>query len=159
MVTVGICPVTASNRAGVAPMPALTGPVRRLWGAAVSRPSMALLTTASAGTAATTTTASPIARKNRPRPRMRTAAAGWVLVTGFRCRLLMGFPCPLGRRRRPGGRCCGADAGEQPLQGEPEQVVGNPGGVEEPLPGQAVDQRGHHGGHRRGRCLGAALLE
>jgi hypothetical protein len=40
----------------------------------------------------------------------------------------MGFLLPprLGRRRGP---CYGADAGEQPLQGEPEQVVGNPGGV------------------------------
>jgi hypothetical protein len=30
MVTVGIYPVTASNRAGVASMPTLTGPVRRV---------------------------------------------------------------------------------------------------------------------------------
>ena len=106
-------------------------------------------------TSAATTPSGQAARKSRPRS--RTGATGRVLVTGFRCLLLMGFPFPPGLRRRRRSPCCGADAGEQPLQGEPEQVVGNPGGVQEPLPGQAVilhrpGQAQDLGGVSAGRC-------
>jgi hypothetical protein len=60
--------------------------------------------------------------------------SGTVLGGRIPLSALMGFPFPLGLRRRHRRPCCGADAGEQPLQGEPEQIVGNPGAVEEPLP-------------------------